>query len=119
MENKPAFVDYDAYQAHVSFMNHEPSTWSVFANTHWICVDVPANIWDWVTELNFYAGDLSDADFAKDDRFKEVPKRRKQVEFLGIVNNFTFPMPDIITLTNGKVINRKDYHEGKSTLEME
>lgn len=33
----------------------------------------------------FYRGDLSNADFETDWRFKEVPGKRKQVEFIELV----------------------------------
>jgi hypothetical protein len=63
----------------------------------------------WITVLSFYYGDLSNVDLKTDWRFKEVPNKRKQNVFLGLVeltnednkNPFLFPM----TLKNGKVIN--------------
>lgn len=39
----------------------------------------------WKTEIVYYKGDLSKVDLKNDWRFKEVPKRRKEMKFLKTV----------------------------------
>lgn len=49
----------------------------------------------WVSEYNFYLGDLSEEDFKNDWRFKEVVGKRAELQFLGLVRTdfpVTYPL---------------------------
>ena len=80
--------------------------WSVFANHHVIEKEGKPQ---WVTELNFYMGDLSEVDFATDWRFKKVENRRSQKKFLGICET-SFPVQYPLRLDNGTIIEAEDYY---------
>lgn len=80
--------------------------WSVFANHHVIEKEGKPQ---WVTELNFYMGDLSDIDTATDWRFKEVNNRRSQSKFLGMCDTH-FPVKYPLHLDNGTIIQSEDYY---------
>lgn len=66
----------------------------------------------WVTELNFYLGDLQskEIDLKVDWRFCEVKDKRKQAIILGVCKT-SFPIKYPLLLTNGTVI-RNDGERG-------
>jgi len=75
----------------------EENLWSVFGNEHKVESD-------WIKELVFFWGDVSDIDFSNDWRFKAVEGKKKQLMFLGFYDG-EFPIEFPITLLNGKTIN--------------
>lgn len=91
-------------QAFISSSNH----WSVVASEYKIEKD---NKSQWVTELNFYMGDLQtkDIDWETDWRFCEVKNRRKQAKMLGVCKT-VFPIKYPLWLTNGTIIEAEDYY---------
>jgi len=62
-------------------------------------------ICDFVKELFFYHGDLSNVDILTDERFKEVKGKRKNCVFLGIKRNIEFPINYPLILDNNTIIN--------------
>jgi len=85
--------------------------WSVFEKEYTTKIN---NKYQWVKELNFYIGDLTNEDFKNDYRFKEVKDKRKQVKFLGTVET-EFPLKFPLKLNNGiileNVYNIKNYSD--------
>jgi len=81
--------------------------WSVFENEYKTKV---GKNYQWVKELNFYVGDLSNEDFKNDYRFKEVKDKRKQIKFLGLVET-QFPVKYPLKLTNGTILEDIYYHK--------
>lgn len=79
------------------------NVWSVFESCK-----IKDNVW--ITELNFYYGDLSNINLETDLRFKEVKNKRKQAKFLGTCKT-TFPIKYQLTLSNGKIIKFEDYEK--------
>jgi len=85
--------------------------WSVFENEFKARVD---DKYQWVKELNFYMGDMSDEDLTNDYRFREVPGKRKQLRFLGTAET-EFPVKFPLTLKNGLVLeDASDYYSRKT-----
>ena len=84
--------------------------WSVFENEYKTKV---GNNYQWVKELNFYMGDLSNEDFENDYRFKEVKDKRKQLKFLGLVET-QFPVKFPLKLINGIIIEDIYYHKNNT-----
>ena len=82
--------------------------WSVVVNENKIGKD---NNSQWVTELNFYMGDLQtkNIDWKTDWRFCEVKDKRKQVKMLGVCKT-TFPIKYPLWITNGIIIEAGDYY---------
>ena len=60
-------------------MSEELITWSKFKLVY------KSEKGDWLTDFIYYMGDLSGVDFANDWRFKEVEGKRKQVQFIELV----------------------------------
>lgn len=83
-------------------MNENKNKWSVFENCHLIECE---GVYQWITEFNFYMGDLSNVDTSNDWRFKEIKNKRKMSKFLGVVET-TFPIQYPLTLNNGIIISK-------------
>lgn len=96
------------YEKTIPFDSHViiSNLWTVFANHH--VIEKNGNR-QWVTELNFYMGDLSGVDFSTDWRFKEVKNRRLQLKFLGTCQT-NFPVQYPLRLDNGTIIKEEDYY---------
>jgi len=61
---------------------------------------------EWGVEYNFYNMDLSTIVMSDDWRFNEIPNRRKESIFLGIITDPKFPLEYPIYLDNGKVLDK-------------
>lgn len=66
-----------------------------------------AEYWDgdkkqWKNSYRFYQGDLTRTDILKDRRFKEVPKKRKQIKLLGLKEIDEFPITFPLIINNIK-----------------
>lgn len=61
-------------------------TWSKFETTFFDTQNIVSPERKWQTEIRYYKGDLSSVDVSTDWRFKEVPGKRKESKFLGLVD---------------------------------
>ena len=61
------------------------TTWSVF-NTLYLEKD------KWVQRTRLYMGDLTKVNITSDWRFNDVEGKRKDCEFLGLIDNPKFPL---------------------------
>lgn len=82
-------------------MKNDINVWSVFER----CYKKEEK---WVTNLIFYKGDLSSADFKNDFRFKEVFQKHKQLKFLGLCNP-QFPIKYPLKLNDGSELIGFDF----------
>lgn len=64
--------------------------YTVFENTYFY-YDLYTKKGEWVTELNFYEGDLTNVDTSTDWRFCRVEGKRHENKILGTVSSLKFP----------------------------
>lgn len=81
--------------------------YSIFLNTYKVMISEDAAAW--VSEYNFYEGDLSKINFSLDKRFKLCKKMRHEGVFLGLSNEISFPVNYPIKLINGDYLLNLGY----------
>ncbi|WP_299673289.1 hypothetical protein [uncultured Tenacibaculum sp.] len=57
-------------------------------------------------ERIFYYGDFSNHDLSKDSRFMEFKNRRKQVVFIGLIDNPDFPIQYPLKTIDNQIIDK-------------